>query len=113
MDEITLKQLRYYNSANLDGFCSCYHKDVVVLNSDGAVKVKGMKEFKELYSKLFSEFNDVKAKVTERIVVLPHVAEKEFWSRVKKDSNEELSGEAIVIYTLKEGLIKTVQFFMN
>jgi len=106
--ELATAQLVAYNAADLDGFCACYHSDVVVLDADGKVTLKGKDAFRERYQPMFDQ-GQFGATVDGRLVVGPHCVEREHYSRVGV-SGETVSGSVLVRYTERDGAIALVQF---
>jgi hypothetical protein len=53
--ELAERQLSAYNDANLDAFCACYHRDVVVLDADGEVSLQGIEPFRSRYAEMLRE----------------------------------------------------------
>lgn len=104
------RQLDAYNRADLDAFCACYHSNVEVLDADGSVSVRGMSAFRERYAGLFARFAEVTGTVTERLVLAPHVVEREEWSRVDRTTRERVGGVVLVRYTERDELLRWVEF---
>ncbi len=110
--ELSERQLRAYNSADLEVFCACYHPEVLVTSADGEVMRRGMEEFRAAYERLFTDFSEVRASVTERIALGRHSVEREQWSR-RSPEGELQEGTIIVRYTEEEGLIRYAQFLFD
>lgn len=111
--QLSKRQLAAYNAANLEEFCDCYHANVQVTDATGAIVSTGIDAFRERYGKMFASHTHVFAEVTERMVLGPHVVEREFWSRVEVATGEKRSGEILVRYTEHEGRIRWAQFFRD
>jgi hypothetical protein len=111
--QLSDRQLRAYNAADLDEFCRCYHREVQVIDAAGVVSASGLDAFRERYRMMFDGHSQVSAYVTDRMVLGPHIVEREFWSRVDRVTNAKLSGEILVRYTEHEGLIRWAQFFRD
>jgi uncharacterized protein (TIGR02246 family) len=103
------RQLVAYNANDLDAFCACYHQDVVVLDADGAVTLRGMDAFRERYSGLFAN-HVASAEVDARITLPPHLVERERWRRVARADGTTSEGTVLVRYTARDGRIAVVQF---
>ena len=103
------QQLEAYNRRDIDGFCACYHDDVVVLDEMGKVTIEGIQDFRERYGSLFVSFQ-TRAWITERICLGNHVVEKEEWHRRSLETGEVTSGQVIVRYTEREGRLAIVEF---
>ncbi len=111
--QLSDRQLAAYNAANIEAFCACYHDEVQVSDATGAITTTGIVEFRERYGKMFASHSDVHASITDRMVLGPHVVEREFWSRVETSTGETRSGEILVRYTEFEGRIRWAQFFRD
>ena len=101
--QLATKQLAAYNRADLDGFCACYHPDVQVFNGEEE-KPRGIEAFRKRYEDMFAK-GGFGASVPTRISVGKHCVDLEHWWRANGKT-----GEVIVRYTEKDGLIGTVQF---
>lgn len=108
VEDLAQKQLEAYNSSDLDGFCACYHADVLVLD-DLEETVRGMKAFKARYTSLFEKW-EFGAAVPSRLVSGAHCVDYETWWRIDPESGERSEGEVLVRYTEKDGKIAIVQF---
>lgn len=108
--ELSERQLAAYNRADLDAFCACYHPDVVVLDAEGRVVRSGMPAFRAAYAEMFGAHRDVRAEVTERLVLGEHTVEREAWSRVRRDTGERSEGVVLVRYTERDGLLAVAEF---
>lgn len=109
--ELSDRQLRAYNAADLDAFCACYHEEVRVLDEDGKVTIEGMEDFRKRYEGLFTGCDDVHATISQRILLGRTVCELEQYQRRPKSTGVLDRGEIIVRYTERDGKIGTVQFF--
>ncbi len=108
--ELSKRQLDAYNRADVDAFCAVFHDDVVVLDADGAVTLRGIAAFRERYGAMFAAHRDVRAIVTQRLVLGVHVVEFEQWSRVDRLTSVASAGEVLVRYSERDGRVATVQF---
>lgn len=108
MDVLALatRQLAAYNAADLDGFCACYHEDVVVLD-DGVEQVRGIEAFRARYAAMFAR-GGFGASVPGRLAMGRHCVEHERYWRETEDGRVE--GEVIVRYTEREGRIAVASF---
>lgn len=106
--DLAIAQLVAYNAADLDGFCACYHPDVVVLDADGEISVQGKDAFRERYRPMF-ERGQFGATVDGRLEVGSHCVEREHYSRVGADG-ETVQGSLLVRYTERDGALAVVQF---
>lgn len=103
-------QLVAYNAADIDAFCACYHEDVVVLDPTGTPTLSGMAAFRERYGALFRDYAPA-ATVSGRLVLGPHLVEREAWSRTHRTTGDVASGEVLVRYTEADGKLRWVEFF--
>jgi len=101
--KLAIKQLEAYNRADLDGFCACYHPDVRVFSGE-TEKPPGIDAFRERYVKMFAK-GGFGASVPTRVSHGDHCVDLEHWWR-----DEGKTGEVLVRYTEKDGLIGVVQF---
>ena len=108
--DLATRQLAAYNASDLEAFCECFHEQVTVQDETGAVTLQGKSAFRMRYAALFSAFREVRATVSARLSLGPHVVEHEAWSRMNPESSERESGLVIVRYTAAEGRIRWVQF---
>ncbi len=106
--DLAMRQLDAYNAADLDGFCACYHPDVVVFDG-GDESLRGVDAFRERYRGMFETWT-FGASVDERLSCGPHAVDDEAWWRVDPETGERSEGQVLVRYTEREGLIGTVQF---
>ncbi|MDP3276368.1 MAG: nuclear transport factor 2 family protein [Deltaproteobacteria bacterium] len=104
------RQLRAYNLCDIEAFCECFHRDVRVMGEDGVVSREGLGDFRAAYARMFSEHDDVRATVSDRMVLGPHIVEREQWSRVIRATGERLGGELLVRYTAQDERIRFVEF---
>jgi hypothetical protein len=103
-------QLRAYNAKDTDAFCACFSDDVLVLGEDGEVSSRGIETFRERYAALFA-CPVVRGDIVGRVVVPPHLIEKELYIRQRSEDEEPVRGEVLVRYTERGGRIAVVQFW--
>ena len=109
ISELAERQLVAYNHADLDAFCACYHGDVVVLDAEGQLSLRGMEAFRARYAPMFKR-GDFGAEVPQRLALGEHCVDYEsYWRHDPKDGSR-VSGEILVRYQLRDGLIGLVQF---
>ena len=107
--ELADQQLTAYNQADLDAFCACYHREVVVLDASGEISLRGLDAFRARYADMFAR-GGFGAEVPDRLVVGEHCVDLERYWRNGPDSGPQVTGELLVRYQLREGLIGLVQF---
>jgi hypothetical protein len=109
--EMTLlvqRQLDFYNRRELDGFCSCYHKDIQMMNLiSNQVTCRGIDEFKKIYLNLFASSPKLNCELKSRLVFDSSVIDEEFVTGAAKyPEGLHIS----VIYGFRDGLIDRVWF---
>lgn len=112
IETLAARQLDAYNRADLDAFCACYHDEVVVLNADGEVTVRGLPAFRTRYVPMFARGN-FGAAVPQRIAVGAHCVDLEDYWRVDPETGERTEGRVMVRYSLREDRIGVAQFFRS
>ena len=110
--QLSRAQLDAYNRADLEAFCACYHPAVRVIDFDGTVRSEGMEAFRTRYAGLFADYAEVHAAVDSRMLLGPHVVERERWSRRHRVTGEVTSGEVVVRYTERDGRIAVACFLL-
>ena len=109
IQDLAVRQLAAYNSADLAGFVACYHPDVVVF--DGMQEsLRGRSAFEERYRDLFENWR-FGAVVSERFTLDGQCFDHERWWRISPESGLKTEGVVVVRYEAKEGLIGVAQFF--
>ncbi len=106
--QLAIDQLAAYNAADLDGFCRCYHPEVVALDAEGQVTIEGIEAFRERYRPLFERGN-FGATVDQRLSAANHAVDSEHFWRVGPDG-VRTEGDLLVRYTERDGTIAVVQF---
>ena len=109
--DLAAAQLLAYNAHDIEAFVACYAEDVHVLDAEGQPTLVGREAFRAAYARLFTEWHEVGAAVDQRLVAEPHVIDLERWWRVRPADGQRLEGTVLARYTVKNGLIATVQFF--
>lgn len=106
--QLAIDQLAAYNAADLDGFCACYHREVVALDAEGAITVEGIEAFRERYRPMFERGN-FGASVDHRVHAGAHAVDSERYWRIGPDG-QRTEGALLVRYTERDGAIAVVQF---
>ncbi|MBX9745967.1 MAG: nuclear transport factor 2 family protein [Hyphomonadaceae bacterium] len=104
--ELIQRQLEAYNAQDLDAFCATYADDCVIADLNGAVSQAGKAAIRARYAKTFSDFPRNRAWVVHRMALGDVVIDHEKGER----SPEGPFFEALVVYTVKNGLIARVDF---
>lgn len=104
--DIVQRQLEAYNAQDLDAFCATYANDCVIADLNGAATQSGKDAIRARYSKTFSDFPQNRAAVVNRMVLGDVVIDHEKGER----SPSGPFFEALVVYTVKNGLIARVDF---
>jgi len=105
---LAAQQLDAYNASDLDAFCACYHVDVRVLDGEEET-LRGMMAFRQRYQPMFEGWS-FRAEVPQRLHLGPHCIDLETWWRTDPNTGEESTGQVMVRYHERDGLIGTVQF---
>lgn len=109
--DLAARQLAAYNRADIDAFCACYHPDVVVLDADGEVSVKGIEAFRARYAGKFAA-GGFGAVVPERMALGRHCVDLEHYWWLDTDGHRQ-EGSVLVRYTISDERIAVVQFLRS
>lgn len=108
IETLAARQLEAYNQADLEAFAACYHPDVVVLVGE-EVDYSGRDTLRERYRPMFEDWS-FGATVENRLSSAGHCVDLEHWWRTPPGGGERSEGVLVVRYTIRDGLIGTVQF---
>lgn len=100
------RSLEAYNAQDMDAMLATYADDAIIATLNGPVQQNNKAEIRARYTKTFGEFPENHARIVNRIVLGDTVIDHEEVSRGP-------SGpvfEALCIYTVKDGLIRRVDF---
>lgn len=104
--DVVQRQFDAYNAQDMDAFLATYAPDCVIADFNGAVTQNGRDEIQARYAAMFAQYPENKAVLVDRIakgdVVIDH-------EDVMRGPNGPRL-EAVVIYTVKDGLIARVEF---
>lgn len=103
--DVVQAQLDAYNAQNLDAFCACFGEDCVISDLNGVVTQQGLEQIRERYREMFAQYPENKARLVHRIAVGDVVIDHEDIVR-----SAELRLNAVAIYTVRDGLIRRVDF---
>jgi uncharacterized protein (TIGR02246 family) len=98
-------QLEAYNEQDLDAFCAHFAEDCVIADLNGVMTQRGLGQIRERYAAMFAQYPENKARLVNRIAVGDVVIDHEDIVR-----SPELRLNAVAIYTVREGLIRRVDF---
>ncbi|PZO55503.1 MAG: NTF2 enzyme family protein [Alphaproteobacteria bacterium] len=104
--DLVQRQLEAYNAQNLDAFCATYADDCVIADLNGAVSQSGKDAIRARYAKTFSDYPKNRAWSINRMALGDVVIDHEKGER----SPDGPFFEALVAYTVKDGLIARVDF---
>ena len=106
MEELIEKQLRAYNTRDIEAFCGCYHAEVTVYRQNKPEPVSvGLDRFRKGYSELFSKYSDLHCELKSRIVLGEFVLDEEI---VTRQGEEPL--HAVAVYGFRDNLIDRIWF---
>lgn len=104
--DIVQRQFDAYNAQDIEAFMATYAADCRICDLNGDTTQNGHAEIRARYSAMFAQFPENKARVVNRMALGDVVIDQE--DVVRGPSGPRL--EAIVIYTVKNGLIARVDF---
>jgi len=104
--DLVQRQLEAYNAQDLDAFCATYLDDCIIADLNGAVSQAGKDAIRARYAKTFSDYPKNRAWSINRMALGDVVIDHEKGER----SPEGPFFEALVVYTVKDGLITRVDF---
>ena len=96
-------QLEAYNSRDIDKFVATY-SDSIEIYKKGVIIIKGHKQLRETYSKLFDNTPNLYCRIENRILINNKVIDKE-----NVIANERTL-KAVAIYEVMDGKIQKVTF---
>jgi len=101
---IVQKQVKTFNSGNLDAFVSCFAENVRVQNFPNDTLYVGNSTMKTSYKRYLTNNPDTKVKVTNRIVIGNTVIDEELATVSGKDHQQ------VAIYEVANGKINSMTF---
>jgi uncharacterized protein (TIGR02246 family) len=104
--DVVQRQLEAYNAQDLDAFCALYADDCIIADLNGVVTQNGKDALRARYTKTFGDYPKNRAWLVNRIAFGDTVVDHEKGER----SPEGPFFEAVVIYTVKNGLIVRADF---
>jgi len=106
IEQVVEKQLEAYNRKDIDSFCESYAEDIV-LAVKGDVKLEGLDNLRNYYSKLFESSPNLTATILERTVLQNHVIDIE---KVTGRLNNAQATTVTAKYTIRDNQISRVDF---
>jgi len=104
--KIVEQSLAAYNAQDMDAMLATYAEDCVIATLNGPAQQNNKAEIRARYTKTFGEFPENHARIVNRIVLGDTVIDHE---EVSRGPNGPVF-EALCIYTVKDGLIRRVDF---
>lgn len=102
------RQLEAYNRRDIDGFCDCFHSNVMTSQlATGMTISKGLVAFRHIYSKLFSSTPNLHCELKTRVVLDQTVVDEEIVTGIARSPQ---GIHAVAIYGFRDGKIDRVWF---
>ena|SRR3712207_2319253 len=105
-EQVVQLQLDAYNRRDVDAFLNTYASDAKLYDHPNKLLASGTEQMRPVYSRLFKEAPDLKAKVSNRIVQGEFVIDQEVVTGLP--DNRQVT--AVAIYQVKGGKITNVWF---
>lgn len=102
--DVVARQVEAYNAHDLEAFASCYADDVVVTSGAGDVLLSGIAALRQQYGEWFSQMQDLRAEVVQRLTRGAWVVDDEYATA----KSVEFSMRALVAYRVRNGVIDRV-----
>ena len=103
-EHLVQKQVDTFNKGDLDGFVSCFSKEVLVQNFPSDTLYVGTKKMRESYGRFLSKNPNVGVKVVQRIKIGSMVIDEEI------GSNNGITNHQVALYTITNGRISSMTF---
>lgn len=108
MESLAERQLKAYNSRDLQAFCACYHQEIEVFRNLGeGPSTNGLGQFREIYRDRFEKSPELKCTIKNRIVLENSVIDEEHVTGLVGNPNRL---HVVAIYGFRDGLISQVWF---
>ena len=104
--DVVQRQLDTYNAQDLEAFLATYSPECVIRDLNGAVTQNGHADIRARYAAMFAQYPENKARLINRMALGDVVIDHE--DVVRGPNGPRL--EAIAIYTVRDGLIRRVDF---
>lgn len=105
--KLVQKQLDAYNNKDIDSFCECFHSEIQVTGLNESKSINGIRDFRSIYSSLFSMNPKLKCEIKTRIILSEAVIDHEY---ITNSNKKPIPYEVIAIYSFKNNLIDKVWF---
>ena len=99
------RQLEATNAHDLQAFLACFAEDAEVHDLPGGVRSAGRAGLAQAYGTLFKAHPDLHVRATDQILSGGYVIRRE---RVTGYADRRAAREGVVVYQVKEGLIRRV-----
>lgn len=104
-EAVVQASLDAHNAHDLDAFLATMAEDVTFLSLDGDVLLTGRDRVAEIWGARFAERPDLVADITHRTVIGNRVIDEE---QLCLDGRDNPCVELVAIYTVEDGLIRTM-----
>ncbi len=104
--DVVQRQLEAYNAHDVDAMAATYAEDCIIADLNGEMLQRGRDAVRARYTKTFSDFPQNHADVVARMTLGDVVVDHEQGTRGPNGP----TFEAIVVYTVKNGLIARADF---
>ena len=106
--QLAQAQLEAYNARNIEAFCKCYHKEVIVRDLQKMeVMAEGMSAFREIYRRKFDSNPELHCELMSRVVLEQSVIDEEL---VTGNVGQAEPRRVVAIYAFRDQLIDRVWF---
>ncbi len=102
--ELVSRQVEAYNQRDLEGFLSFYSPSVTIYAFPDKVQLSGMNEIREFYRNRFEGAPNLHCEIRNRIEFGDYVIDDELIIGIPGSEHVE----AVLIYKVEDGLIRTV-----
>lgn len=110
-EAVVQEQLEAYNAHDAEAFAATYAEDVELSALPGAsLETPGRAGLKTRYAKLFRDNPDLHASAKDQILSGPYVIHRE---KVTGLAGRKEALEVVVVYLVKDGLIRKVWFLLG
>lgn len=104
-EAVVERALKAHNAHDIDAFVATLAEDVKFLSLDGEVMVEGRDAVRDIWTRRFADYPNLRADIPNRHVIGNRVVDHELL-RMHGDAGEPV--ELVAIYTVEDGLIQTM-----